>query len=349
MRFDARFAKDTDNETPTTIHEKNRHELPRTETWPFNALVTGMHAGRTGNCDFEIYSGSRLLSSQPVGGIRPAVVIFRQHVSGHFDLYNHAYRGHDSDVYRQIRMATYGSDFGQTSWVTTEESDAIPRLLEISKGSEVLEIGFGSGCYALHLAEICGCHVTGLDINSEGVATAGKLARQAGLQAMVSFRQHDVSERLAFEGDSFEAAFCNDSFCHIPDRLSLLRELCRVLRPGGRLVFSDALVIAGLITNEELAARSSIGRYVFAASGVNEMLVEQAGLHLDATTDTTSGAAAIAQRWRDARQAHAAQLLDIEGKDNYEGLQQFLNCTFTLLSQGRLRRFLYQASKQIAL
>jgi hypothetical protein len=49
-----------------------------------------------------------------------------------FDLYNHAYRGHDLDVYRQIRLATYGHDFGQTSWVSTEESGDIPRFLNIS-------------------------------------------------------------------------------------------------------------------------------------------------------------------------------------------------------------------------
>jgi hypothetical protein len=35
----------------------------------------------------------------------------------------------------------------------------------------------------------------------------------------------------------------------------------------------------------------------------------------------------------------------VEGKDNYEGLQQFLNCTFKLTRENRLRRFLYQASK----
>ena len=186
-------------------------------------------------------------------------------MSERFDLYNHAYRGHDSDIYRQIRLATYGRDFGQTSWVTTEESEAIPRLLDVSAASEVLEIGFGSGRYALHLAEVFGCSVTGLDKNENGVSTADKLARQSGLHARVSFRQHDVSERLPFEGDSFDAAFSNDVFCHVPDRLSLLRELYRVLRPGGRLLFSDALVIAGLITNEELAVRSSIGFYVFAA------------------------------------------------------------------------------------
>jgi ubiquinone/menaquinone biosynthesis C-methylase UbiE len=268
-------------------------------------------------------------------------------VSGHFDLYNHAYRGHDSEIYRQIRLATYGRDFGQTSWVSTEESDAIPRLLDISAESEVLEIGFGSGRYAFHLAEVSGCSITGLDINTTGVATADRLAREGGLQARVSFRQHDVSEPLPFEGDSFDAAFSNDSFCHVPDRLSLLRELYRVLRPGGRLLFSDALIIAGLITNEELAVRSSIGLYVFASSGVNEMLLEQAGFHLEGIEDTTSNAAAIAERWRDARRAHAAQLFDIEGKNNYEGLQQFLSCTLKLTRENRLRRYLYQASKQM--
>jgi protein-L-isoaspartate O-methyltransferase len=108
-------------------------------------------------------------------------------VSGHFDLYNHAYRGHDSDIYRQIRLATYGRDFGQTSWVSTEKSDAIPHLLDISAASEVLEIGFGSGRYALHLAEVCGCSITGLDVNTTGVATADKLVRQGGLQARSAF------------------------------------------------------------------------------------------------------------------------------------------------------------------
>ncbi len=163
-----------------------------------------------------------------------------------FDLYNHAYRGHDSDVYREIRLATYGRDFGQTSWVSTEEADAIPGLLDMSAGSQVLEIGFGSGHYALYVARVSGCCITGLEINANGVATADELARQSGLGTGATFQKHDVSERLPFDRDSFDAAFSNDVFCHVPNRLSLLRELYRVLRPGGRLLFSDALVIGGL-------------------------------------------------------------------------------------------------------
>jgi methylase of polypeptide subunit release factors len=84
-------------------------------------------------------------------------------------------------VYRQIRLATYGHDFGQTSWVNTEESDAIPRFLQISASSEVLEIGFGSGLYAIHLAKATGCRIIGVEINEHAVTTATELARQSSL------------------------------------------------------------------------------------------------------------------------------------------------------------------------
>ena len=45
------------------------------------------------------------------------------------DLYDTAYGNYESKKYRQVRIETYGEDFGQTSWVTTEESKEIPLLL----------------------------------------------------------------------------------------------------------------------------------------------------------------------------------------------------------------------------
>ena len=75
------------------------------------------------------------------------------------DLYDSAYENYELDLYRQIRIETYGEDLGQTSWVTTEESNAIPALLELRPDRTALEIGCGSGRYALRIAESVGCRV----------------------------------------------------------------------------------------------------------------------------------------------------------------------------------------------
>src|ERR1700684_870955 len=82
-------------------------------------------------------------------------------MTGKVDLYDGEYGNYEADVYQQVRIETYGVDFGQTSWVTTEESTQIPSLLELTGNSSVLEIGCGSGVYALHLAQTTGCSITG--------------------------------------------------------------------------------------------------------------------------------------------------------------------------------------------
>ena len=109
------------------------------------------------------------------------------------DLYDSAYGNYESDTYRQVRLETYGEDLGQTSWVTTEESNEIPRLLDLSLNSFVLELGCGSGGYALHLAERVGCRLVGLDINAPGVRNANQLALTRGLAPQVRFEGCDVS------------------------------------------------------------------------------------------------------------------------------------------------------------
>ncbi len=261
------------------------------------------------------------------------------------DLYNSSYGNPDADAYREIRTETYGKDYGQTSWMTTEEFHEIPHRLALSSSSNVLEIGSGAGGCALHLAGALNCRVIGLDMNAAGVQEANQSAKEQRLEAFVKFERVDASQRLPFDDNSFDAAYSNDAVCHLADRAGVLAEFRRVLKPGGRLLFSDALVITGLVTNEELATRSSIGYYVFAAPGENEKLIARTGMELLGATDTTANAAAISKRWHDARAARSAVLIPIEGEPNFTGLQKFLQCVHTLSSEKRLSRFLYLARK----
>ena len=263
------------------------------------------------------------------------------------DLYDGAYERHGSEIYRQIRLETYGEDFGQTSWMTTGESGEIPRLLNLTPRSSALEVGCGSGGYALHLAEKVGCRVMGLDVNAPGIQTANQLVAAKGLESLACFQQCDASQPLPFHGATFDAAFSNDVFCHLSNRLEVLRELLRILKPGGRMLFSDALVVGGMLTSEEIATRSSIGFYVYSPPGENERLLEQAGFRNIQAIDTTEHAAQIALRWRQAREKRKNELLGAESPQNFEGLQRFLCCVHGLTAERRLLRYLYVADNAV--
>jgi len=136
---------------------------------------------------------------------------------------------------------------------------------------------------------------------------------------------------LPFPGKTFDAVFANDVLCHVRGRPGVLREMLLVLKPGGRMLFRDALVIGGMLSHEEIATRSSIGFYVHSPPGENERLMKQAGFSKIVATDTTDHAAPIAQRWRIAREKKKEELVAAEGNENLEDPQRFRSCVHTLM------------------
>jgi SAM-dependent methyltransferase len=151
---------------------------------------------------------------------------------------------------------------------------------------------------------------------------------------------------LPFEDNAFDALVCIDSMNHFPHRLSVFQEWQRVLRPGQRAVFTDPVVITGPVTNDELALRSSIGLFVFVPPGLNEQLIDQAGFHLVQQEDVTENAALISGRWHQARQRYRDALLQIEGEERFEGLQQFFAAAHRLTTERRLSRIVYLVEKR---
>jgi SAM-dependent methyltransferase len=259
-------------------------------------------------------------------------------MSARVDLFYNAYANFADDVLAAIRAETYGQDIGQNSWVTVDEYEGYVGSLGLSESSTVLEVASGSGGPALYLAGRCGCRVVGVDVNPNGVATAAQSARRAGLADRVTFEVADVTHPLRFPDQAFDALLCIDSMNHFPARGDSLKEWRRVLKPGGRAVFTDPVVITGPVTSEELAARSSIGLFVFLPRGMNEELIVKAGFRIVSQMDATENAALVSRRWREARQRFRDDLLRIEGEARFDGVQKFLDAVHTLTHERRLSR-----------
>ena len=163
----------------------------------------------------------------------------------------------------------------------------------------------------------------------------------------VEFRRADVAEPLPFPDSQFDALVSMDALCHFPERGRLFAEWCRILRPGGRLLVTDPVVVTGLVTKDELARRSSTGHFEFSPPGVNERLLRDAGFPLESVEDVTENAAQVSGRWHDARERRTDELRRLEGDETFAGLQRFLATVHVLTRERRLSRFAYLARKPV--
>jgi SAM-dependent methyltransferase len=168
-------------------------------------------------------------------------------------------------------------------------------------------------------------------------------AEREGCPPACRFRLVDAGKRLPFADGSFDAIFCNDAINHLPGRAALFADWHRVLKRGGRLLFTDPIVVTGPVTSDEIRIRSSIGFYLFVPAGCNERLLEQAGFEVHDVRDVTDAEAQVSARWRDARARRREALIAIEGEAGFEGLQRFLDAVCTLSRERRLSRFAYLA------
>jgi len=261
----------------------------------------------------------------------------------HVPLYSSAYGGFGAR--EQVRQLTYGDDVGQSGWATADELERFAEWLELGPEARLLDVGCGSGGPALRLAERTGASVVGIDRVEEGIANATRLAEERGLAGRARFVQTDAGGTLPFDDGSFDAVLSIDAMCHLPNRLEILREWHRVTAPGARILFTDPVIVSGLVTDTELADRSAVGVYVFSVESVNEALLADAGFELDRREDLTESMAALAGRWRDARVQFRAELVADEGDETFAGIQRFLEACHVLARDRRLSRHAYLARR----
>ncbi|MFU8815007.1 MAG: class I SAM-dependent methyltransferase [Pseudomonadales bacterium] len=132
------------------------------------------------------------------------------------------------------------------------ERHVLPKLIESACGQKpmrelraryvtrahgkVLEVGIGSGLNLPHYDGDAVSSITGLDPHVELTAKARERAEQ--LDTPVSLLQIS-GEEIPADDASFDTLVCTWTLCSIPNVYAALREMRRVLRPGGKLYFIE--------------------------------------------------------------------------------------------------------------
>jgi ubiquinone/menaquinone biosynthesis C-methylase UbiE len=118
------------------------------------------------------------------------------------------------------------------------EFDAIAGRIRdlLPPGGRVLEIAPGPGYLSIELARDSHFRVTGLDISKTFVEIAQGKAREAGVA--VDFRHGNASD-MPFEAEAFDLTVCVAAFKNFSEPVEAIREMHRVLAPGGIAIISD--------------------------------------------------------------------------------------------------------------
>lgn len=107
--------------------------------------------------------------------------------------------------------------------------------LELMASDRLLDIACGTG-WASRVAAQTGASVVGIDLSPEMIRQA--VEKAAGIHGL-RFALADA-EDMPFEDRAFSAILCTNAFHHYPDPVRAIREMARLLAPGGRLVIGDA-------------------------------------------------------------------------------------------------------------
>jgi len=150
------------------------------------------------------------------------------------------FKSWDDDYYPPLAERLYDRAIGETL-----------RLLQSEEGDTVLDAGCGPGVHSIRAAR-AGVRCRAIDISQWVLDEAKRRASEAGVLDRIDFQQADLTN-LPFDDASFDRIFSWGVVIHIPNIEDALRELVRILKPGGRLALYLTNRSAWEHTGERLA------------------------------------------------------------------------------------------------
>lgn len=152
---------------------------------------------------------------------------------------------------------------------------------------EVLDVGCGEGRLVAYLAERAGIHGVGVDISPEGFVRAGEDTARRQVAHLTACVQGDAQEMPIFADGQFEAVTMTFTLHHIEGRDHALRKIHRVLRPGGKVLVGDYVIVEG---------RHSSECHRFTVAQVQRMLEEAGFVRVDVEMVEPAVALVVAEK-----------------------------------------------------
>jgi phosphatidylethanolamine/phosphatidyl-N-methylethanolamine N-methyltransferase len=137
-------------------------------------------------------------------------------------------------------------------WIFNPGREAAIQLLGIRRGQQVLEVGIGTGLnLPLYPSD---CRIVGIDLSEEMLKKAQEKVVELSLDN-VTLKAMDATV-MDFGDDEFDSAVATYTISAAPDPVGVLREMRRVVKPGGNIVFLNHFRSQGLLAGrfEDLVA-----------------------------------------------------------------------------------------------
>jgi SAM-dependent methyltransferase len=257
--------------------------------------------------------------------------------------YESLYEDFDSPLMSRLRGAAYGEDIGQHSWVTTDDLRRDVARLQLSGQHKVLDLGCGPCGPLTFIMKATGCSGYGIDLSGAALAAGRRRAASMAIEDRLEAREADLDAELSLAPGAFDSAISFDVVLHLRDRPRVFQEISRALRAGGRFLFTDAGVITGAISSEEVATRSMHGFAQFCAPGFNESMLEDSGFVLLETEDRTPALLRNARGRLEARIRYQSDFEQREGVAGFACYQTYLRSIISMSERGGLSRIMYLA------
>ena len=159
----------------------------------------------------------------------------------YYEVMNHALKRVNNDDFTMLHYPLYINKSDTFLQAQENLTNHCISMIDILENKTILEIGCGNGVQTKYiLNKYKPKSITGIDLNEENIKIANQEKERRGIKN-AHFRVDDAQQLSKFEDDSIDVIINIESAFHYPDKPLFLKQLFRVLKPGGHFLIADIL------------------------------------------------------------------------------------------------------------